>query len=128
MTVISVDESRSVEFDAGAKVIGGRMVVTVRGELDLASAPKLQEVLDRVHAHLHPALFKTPLVVDMSGVTFVDATGLRALVAAARRGRRHGQGTVLRDPSPATLRLLDLTRLLGVFSIESGTEVVRSVA
>jgi anti-anti-sigma factor len=118
----------SVEFDAAATVVGGRMVVSVRGHLDIATAPQLRETLDRTHAHLHPALLKTPLVVDMTGVTLIDATGLGALVAAARQGRREGRDTVLRDVPPATLRVLDISGLRNVFSIESSMALIPNVA
>ncbi|MCU1449834.1 MAG: anti-sigma factor antagonist [Acidimicrobiales bacterium] len=128
MTVITIAEGRAVGFRTAASVVGGRMVVSVQGELDIATAPKLYDALDRAQAHLHPSLFKTPLVVDMSRVTFVDASGLRALVAAATRGHREGRDIVLRDPTPATLRVLDLTGLLDVFSIESPALVVLDVA
>jgi anti-anti-sigma factor len=51
------------------------------------------------------------LVVDLSGVSVVDATGLGVLVGAHRRAGRAGRRLVLADPSPALLRVLFLTRL-----------------
>jgi anti-sigma B factor antagonist len=128
MMSVAVGEDRALEFEATARVVGGRMVAAVRGELDIATAPKLYDALSAVQAHLHPSLLETPLIVDMSRVTFVDATGLRSLVAVAAQGQRAGRDTVLRDPTPAALRLLDLTGLLGTFSIESGNPAFRDVA
>lgn len=46
-------------------------------------------------------------VVDLSGVTFMDSTGLHVLVEAARR--RNGQGPLrLRNPSPHVIRMMEI--------------------
>ena len=55
------------------------MVVTVRGELDIATAPDLEKAL--VEAGQDDA----PLFVDLTAVTFLDSTGLKVLVRAARQ-------------------------------------------
>jgi anti-anti-sigma factor len=74
----------------------GRAVLTVRGELDLATAPLLQEQID--------ALAEAP-IVDLTGVDFVDSTGLRVLITA--HDTCGGLPLVVRD-GPVT-RLFDLT-------------------
>lgn len=51
------------------------------------------------------------LVVDLSGLVALDATGLGVLVGAHRRAQRAGRVLVLRDVPPAVARLLFLTRL-----------------
>jgi anti-anti-sigma factor len=54
---------------------GGRRL-TLRGELDLATAGRLEETLSEVG---------TPVVLDLKGLTFMDSTGVRVLLEAAER-------------------------------------------
>ena len=58
------------------------LVVTVSGEIDIASGPKLREELLGVMRR-HGAR----LALDLSGVTFMDCAGINALLAALRRAR-----------------------------------------
>ena len=88
------------------------VMVCVHGELDLATAPALQRALLDAAAD-----GPVDLVVDVSGVGFVDATGLGALLRAAEAVQ--AGGGVLRLTSPSRmlrlmLRLLDLEASLPV--------------
>jgi anti-sigma B factor antagonist len=62
----------------------GHMLVTVTGEVDIATAPQLRE---RIAA---PAASGRPLIVDLNRVTFIDAAGLGVLASAARRAAARG--------------------------------------
>ena len=53
---------------------GARVSIGMRGEFDAYSLPDLRETLDRVSA------FGKPVVVDLSGVTFLDLQSTRELV------------------------------------------------
>jgi anti-anti-sigma factor len=55
----------------------GRAVISVRGEIDLETAPALREALSWVHEHR-----TGPVVVDLSEVGFMDSTGVHVLVDA----------------------------------------------
>jgi anti-anti-sigma factor len=68
---------------------------------------------------LHAALAtgSGPLVVDISGVELLDATGLGVLVGAHRRARLDGRELVLRGASPRVARLLKVTRLDRVITL-----------
>jgi anti-sigma B factor antagonist len=57
----------------------GVCLIALRGELDLASAPKLER---EFHAALAAA--NGPIVVDLSDLQFMDSTGLRTLIAGQR--------------------------------------------
>jgi anti-sigma B factor antagonist len=93
-------------------------VVSVRGEVDVATAPTLRRVLAAVHSCLNRDASSRPIVIELSGVTLLDASGLTVLVDAARWLARDGRTLVLRDPSQRTFRVLEITRLLSVFHIE----------
>jgi anti-anti-sigma factor len=71
----------------------------VRGELDMLSAP----LLERVIADAGPGT----LVLDLSGVTFIDSTGLRLLIRVCVLSEAPPQ-IVLRNPSRPVRRVLEL--------------------
>ncbi|TVL91880.1 STAS domain-containing protein [Streptomyces sp. SAJ15] len=85
-------------------------VVTVEGEPDVYEAPKLHAVLialiDQGRHHL---------VIDMSGVHWIDSTCLGVLVGALRRVRRVDGGLALAPISKEVLVVLRITGLMKVF-------------
>lgn len=89
------------------------VIVEVRGELDVATAPSLQDVLDQLMAE-----GARRVVVDLAEAPFVDSTGLGALLTAHLRMRAHRGELVLTNPTPAARRLLELTALDHVFTLE----------
>jgi anti-anti-sigma factor len=84
-------------------------VVTLRGELDLATAPALTAALQRAGAH--PG---SQVRVDLQAITFMDCAGVRPLVQA--RDDLLGR-LCLWNPSPAATLLLELTGLLDTFVV-----------
>nr|WP_260408581.1 STAS domain-containing protein [Planomonospora venezuelensis] len=90
----------------------GSAVHRVSGEIDIATAPALR-------ARLQNALTAGGrLLVDLSGVTFMDARGLSALVAVNNRARELGGAVHLVGVPAAVRRLLRLTGLNGLSSPE----------
>ncbi|HEX4539292.1 MAG TPA: STAS domain-containing protein [Acidimicrobiales bacterium] len=89
-------------------------MLTVRGEVDLASAPKLAaamtELMDRGH---------TRVAIDLGSVEFIDSSGLGVLVGSLRRLREDGGDLVLRAASPPVTRILELTGLDGLLPVTS---------
>jgi anti-sigma B factor antagonist len=85
------------------------VVITVEGEIDMGSAPTLSELLNGALEVDRPSV-----VIDMSGVTFIDSQGVRSLLIAEHRARQAGILLVLRSPSK---RVRDLLMLLGVDSM-----------
>lgn len=81
----------------------GLTLIYVQGELDLATAERLR---DAVEPHMGP---DQTIVLDLSGVEFMDSACIAVLVQA--RGRLTGDGgsLVLRNPSPVAHRILTLT-------------------
>ncbi len=87
-------------------VQGGPAVVTLGGELDIASVPALRERLLNV---LRPDA--GPLVIDMSAVRYADASGLAVLVSTKRRAVLLGGTVRLAALQPAVARVLAATGL-----------------
>jgi anti-sigma B factor antagonist len=85
-------------------------VVWVRGEHDLATRASLAATVAQA-----ADLEEVPVVVDLSAVTFMDASTIGALVGCRNRLRLHAQTLELRSPSPRALLVLELcglTRLI----------------
>jgi len=92
---------------------GRQLGIALSGELDLAAVPALRAELDHV-VEAGPAR----LVVDLSGLSFVDASGVATLLAAREQlGRQGGQLTTV-CPDPHVRRTFELT----------GTEVMLGLA
>jgi anti-sigma B factor antagonist len=105
-------------FEVIVEYADGGAVVSVRGEVDVLTAPILRAALTEADGGADGGIAPASLTVDMADMTFIDASGLGVLVGAAGRARRRGQDLVLRDPSRSTLRVLAITRLLDVFRID----------
>lgn len=86
---------------------GDWLVVLIEGEMDLQVVPLMADL--RGHG-------AAQVVFDLSGVTFMDATGLGALVGAAERSARAG-GCMRVVIPPRVRALLVLTRCRGMFEI-----------
>jgi anti-sigma B factor antagonist len=84
--------------------------LTLRGELDLASAPLLEQQLR--HAD---ATDSSQVSVDLSGLEFIDSTGLHTLVSAERRFAEKGKRFSVRRGPPAVHRFFELTNTVPVF-------------
>ena len=84
----------------------GYQIVSVTGELDIATAEQaysyISEVIDG-----RPA----PVTVDLSGLTFCDASGLGALARIARHAREAGRQLMLASARPSLLKIMRITGL-----------------
>jgi anti-sigma B factor antagonist len=107
------DEIVLGELVIRAKREAERWVLTLSGELDLASAPALQQQLDAAHANGVPRV-----LVDLSGLEFLDSTGLQVLLYADRRLRENGQALSLRRGPSAIQRVFELTHMDSIFRFE----------
>jgi anti-anti-sigma factor len=77
-------------FSATTRPTGAGPVVTVGGEVDVATAPRLRAEIDAL------ALGRGQLlVVDLAGVTFCDSSGISALIAARNLAEQAGAGIAL---------------------------------
>ena len=89
--------------------------VAVEGDLDAFTSPQLRHLL------LGLELDGTNrIIVNLSGVGFVDSTALGVLVGGMKRLRQRDGDLVLRAPRSQTLKVLEMTGLDGLFSLELG--------
>ena len=90
-----------------------RTDVRLSGSLDLMSAPGLRATLDRLR---HDG--SRHIVLDLAGLDFVGAIGLGVFVDADQALRAAGGTLVLINPSRLMCRLLSLTELDAVLTVE----------
>lgn len=101
-------------FSVSAQVRGPELLMTVSGELDIAGAP----VVATMYAEPATAGCRC-VVVDVSGLTFIDGAGLRALLAVSE-ARGEDFEIRLRSPSRPVMRLLELSGHAGL--VESAAQ------
>jgi anti-sigma B factor antagonist len=90
----------------------GTRVLALFGELDLASAPQLEYELTEAEA------LGTRILIDLSGLEFIDSSGLHMLLNANRRFERNGHELVLRRGPRAVQRLFELTHTQEQFTFD----------
>jgi anti-anti-sigma factor len=88
-------------------------VVSLLGELDMDSAPRLEEVLDELPGEGPPEI-----VIDLSELSFLDSTGLGTLIRAQKSLMAQGRRLNVRSPRPAQLRVFEVTDLLDFLNVD----------
>jgi len=115
-----------VQFDLERTTVAGRPALTVRGELDIATAPDLASAVESLLATA-PRGF----VLDLTPTRFLDSSGARALMRCARQSTAANVSLYVicpRSNSPVRLviDLLELERVVPI--VESPAEITAPVA
>src|SRR5450755_3312752 len=82
----------------------GHAVAVIRGELDAATADQAFEYVRRVIDRSHG-----PVGIDLAGLTFCDARGLRTLIGVAVHARKAGRRLSLIAPRPGIVKIMRIT-------------------
>jgi anti-sigma B factor antagonist len=104
---------------------GDVLVVVVRGEHDIYTAPALRDRLDQALGTQEDGTEPAGVVVDLSGATFLDSSILGALLEARRQALERGRGYVVclgPDPEAGVARILEITGLVPVFPVVRSRE------
>jgi anti-sigma B factor antagonist len=91
-----------------------RHLVAVRGDLDLHTAPELREALTRAIDE-----GRNRLVIDLTETSYMDSSGLTALVVAHKRVRKRGGQLVVVNTDPSIGRTFEITGLHLLFPLVS---------
>ena len=94
---------------------GSRRTLSVTGELDIASAPVLEGAVDGALDGQGGEF-----CLDLSGLTFMDSTGARAIVHANNAAELLGCRLVILSPTPVVRRVLGLMGFDRVMDIRNG--------
>jgi anti-anti-sigma factor len=93
---------------------GDTTVVALRGKLDIASERCLEQALQRAWA-----AGCAEMVIDLSELEFIDATGMRVLLRAREHMLEHGIRLVLIPGPPNVQRMFQLTGTLALFTFDA---------
>ncbi len=104
--------SRSAQIVLNVSGDDGHRVLRVSGDVDLSTAPVLEQQLKELIDDGARAI-----VLDITDLKFIDAAGLSVLVRAADRLRRCDGGLQLRSPSRSVRKVLQITGLDTIFLV-----------
>jgi anti-sigma B factor antagonist len=95
------------EFSVDVALVDGTVIITVKGDLDMATVPALESALDELdHAH--------QVVIDATDLAFMDSSGLRLLTQSALSRFKSGGSVRIRNAPSHVLRVLQITDLADV--------------
>lgn len=99
-------------FSATLVHLDGSAIVVLLGELDMSTVSYLEGVV-------HPLITNGPddLVLDPSGLSFIDSTGITVLVRAHKQLHDLGRRLVLRSPRTIVSKALEVTSLTDYLNI-----------
>jgi anti-anti-sigma factor len=92
---------------------GETVTLVLVGELDPHTAPSLRDQLDQVVDDA-----TSTVVLDVEGLSFIDSSGLRVIIATHKGLERQNARLILRSPTATTLRLLKITGLADHLLVE----------
>ena len=101
------DSAREYRLAVGIDREGNSLAVRAVGDLDIATAPLLEESIRQAFAQREAS----SIVVDLTAVGFIDRAGLRVLMWAASRSREDGDRLRINCNSTAVRQLLARTQL-----------------
>jgi anti-sigma B factor antagonist len=84
--------------------------IRASGEIDAHTAPGLSSAIDAAAPSVR---------LDLSGVEFVDSSGLRVLIDAHQRLADQGGGLTIVQPSPAVTRLFEISGVTDYLTVEA---------
>jgi len=94
-------------------------VLTLDGEIDLAAAPSVRASL----AAIVQDELARDVVIDLRDVTFMDSTGVGALLSAYRHLKLQQRTLVLAQPQPIVARVLGITNVARLFPVVDSVDI-----
>jgi anti-sigma B factor antagonist len=101
-------------FDITVEQDESSALVSVAGELDLVSAPTLREAVEAIEA--------PQVVLDLSGVEFMNSSGLSVLIVLSKRLRGRGGDLVIRGARPMLAKTFTIAGVDEMLHVESAPE------
>lgn len=91
----------------------GSTVVVFEGDIDLSTSPDARKIL------LDCVGKGKPVIADLSGLNYIDSSGVASLIEALQGSKQAGQGFALANVSDSAMRVLQLANLDKVFAIHA---------
>jgi anti-sigma B factor antagonist len=96
-----------------ARLQGDVVIASIRGEIDLHNSPDVRDVLLSLLADNKPK----NMILDMSGVPYMDSSAIAVLVESLRKLRVGGGKLFLVAPQPRVRSVLEIARLDSIFKL-----------
>jgi anti-sigma B factor antagonist len=106
-----------VDLTLSTREVDGTTIVSVGGEIDVYTAPKLR---DRITELVADGVYR--IVIDMEAVEFLDSTGLGVLVGGLKKVRAHDGSLELICTQDRLLKIFRITGLAKVFVIHDSAD------
>src|SRR5580704_10316408 len=100
------------ELQIDSQVVGGVPTIYLQGELDSYSAPRVRHILETLTENQQPTV-----LIDMTGLEYIDSAGLGVLVAALKHVNDRGGALALVGLTSAVARVFRVTGLEKLFTI-----------
>ena len=115
--------SGRMDLDVETSNVEGGSVVTLRGEIDVYTAPRLREAITELVDD-----DATNIVLDMQQVDFLDSTGLGVLVGGLKRAKTKDGTLAIVATQQKILKIFDITGLNKVFPMYGSVEEALAAA
>jgi anti-sigma B factor antagonist len=115
-------QTMQTHFNVDVHNQDGAVIVSVSGELDLASSQVLETALERITPSDAPLV-----ILDLRKLEFMDSTGLSVLVRGQQRAEDNGQRFGLAGGSQQVQRLLKLTGVADRLALAETPEALLNV-
>lgn len=105
-------------MDISVEIVEDTLIVRVRGELDLHTAPGFRDEIDGILSRKRSI---ANLFFSLKGLTFIDSSGLGALLGRYKKATQRGGRVVAAEASPAVKKLLELSgvhKIIPIFNTE----------
>jgi anti-sigma B factor antagonist len=121
VTVTRVPIPSSSNLKISVDRVGTDALVRLTGRVDVDSSPDLR---DRLRTLLSEEALPQTIIVDLTGLSYIETSGVATLIEALRIARHHQISFRLQGLSGATLRLFEVTGVLALFDAsDSGQKV-----
>ncbi|MBE6683846.1 MAG: STAS domain-containing protein [Ruminococcaceae bacterium] len=103
-----------INMEIRSECVSGTTLAFIKGEIDHHNAKEARSALDGIIERDRPITFK----LELSGVSFCDSSGLGLVMGRMRKCQSVGSNMVVRNPSPAAMRILEIAGMDKIIKIE----------
>ena len=100
--------------------INNGVIIRIAGEIDLSVSPEVKEkILEQLELNKkeHSFNIAKSVYVDLSGVSYIDSSGIASLIQSHQQAAKDGANFYLFKASEAVLKVIKLARLDSIFKI-----------
>jgi anti-sigma B factor antagonist len=121
VTVTRVAIPLSSSLKIAVDEVGKDAVVRLTGRVDVDSSPDLR---DRLRTLLSENKLAQTIIIDLTGVSYIETSGIATLIEALRITRHHQTNFRLQGLSGAVLRLFEVTGVMALFEASNSGQKV----